>query len=207
MRWALLWILLIALVLTPFFLFEDTFNALAARIARGDASSTAAALTIGGLLALDVFLPVPSSIVSTAAGVLLGLWTGATVVWVGMMVGCAVGYAVGVKSSPLARRLVGPEGLARAAQLADRYGVWAVVLCRPVPVLAEATVVFAGLVRAPLRRFLWLTGWSNLGIAVGYAAIGALSMQVDSFLLAFVGAVAVPGVALLVAKRFNAGGR
>ena len=91
--------------------------------------------------------------------------------------------------------------------LADRHGVWAVVLCRPIPVLAEATVVFAGLVRAPLGRFVWLTALSNLGIATGYAAIGAFSMRLDSFLMAFVGAIVVPGLALVVvrlrAKRFR----
>jgi uncharacterized membrane protein YdjX (TVP38/TMEM64 family) len=200
MRWALLWIILIALVVTPFVLFEDEFNSLAERIARGDASSAMAAVTIGALLALDVFLPVPSSIVSTAAGVLLGLWPGATIVWMGMTAGCVIGYVVGVKSAPLARRLVGPDGLMRAADLAARHGVWAIVLCRPIPVLAEATVVFAGLVRAPLGRFVWVTALSNLGIAAGYAAIGAFSMRLDSFVLAFIGALGVPGLALLIAR-------
>ena len=200
MRWALLWIALIGVVLLPFVLFEDAFNTFAGRIASGEASPSLAALAIGGLLALDVFLPVPSSIVSTAAGVLLGAWLGAAIVWIGMMAGCVVGYFVGVKSAPLARRLVGATGLARAADLADRYGAWAVVLCRPVPVLAEATVVFAGLVRARLGRFLFLTAAANLGIAAGYAAIGAFSMRLDSFLMAFIGAIVVPGVALLAAR-------
>jgi uncharacterized membrane protein YdjX (TVP38/TMEM64 family) len=200
MRWTLLWVILIAVVLVPFFVFEEQFNAFAGRIASGEISAGLAALAIAGLLALDVFLPVPSSIVSTAAGVLLGLWPGATVVWIGMMAGCLVGYFVGAQSAPLARRLVGADGLARAAGLANRQGVWAVVLCRPIPVLAEATVVFAGLVRAPLGRFVWLTAWSNLGIAAGYAAIGAFSMRLDSFLLAFIGAIVVPGIALLVAR-------
>lgn len=200
MRWALLWILLLAVVLVPFVLFEDQFNTLADRISSGEASTSLAALAIGGLLALDVFLPVPSSIVSTAAGVLMGLWAGASVVWVGMTAGSMIGYFVGVRSAPLARRLVGPQGLARAADLAERYGAWAVVVCRPIPVLAEATVVFAGLVRAPLRRFLFVTAASNLGIAVGYAAIGAYSMRLDSFLMAFAGAVAVPGLAMLAAR-------
>ena len=80
------------------------------------------------------------------------------------------------------------------------YGVWAVVLCRPIPVLAEATVVFAGLVRAPIGRFFWLTTASNLGIAVGYAAVGAYSMRLDSFLMAFIGAIVVPGLALVAAR-------
>jgi len=203
MRWALLWIALITAVLVPFFLFEDQFNALAGRISSGEVSTSVAALAIGGLLALDVFLPVPSSIVSTAAGVLLGLGLGAAVVWIGMMAGCLVGYFVGVYSAPLARRLVGPASLARAAELANRHGAWAVVLCRPVPVLAEATVVFAGLVRAPIGRFLFVTAASNLGIAAGYAAIGAYSMRLDSFLMAFIGAVAVPGLALLVGRRLR----
>lgn len=200
MRWVVIWIVLIAVVLVPFFLFEETFNAFAERIARGEASTNVAALVIGGLLAFDVFLPVPSSIVSTAAGVLLGFWFGAAIVWIGMMAGCLIGYWVGRRSTPLAQRLVGADGLARAARLANRYGPWAVVLCRPIPVLAEATVVFAGLVRAPLPRFLMLTAWTNLGIAAGYAAIGAYSMRVESFLLAFLGAIVVPGVALLLAR-------
>jgi membrane protein DedA with SNARE-associated domain len=200
MRWAFVWLILVAIVLVPFFLFEDAFNAFAEQIARGEASTGGAALAIGGLLAFDVFLPVPSSIVSTAAGVLLGLWRGGAVVWIGMMTGCLVGYWVGRRSTPLARRLVGADGLVRAGTLANRYGPWAVVLCRPVPVLAEATVIFAGLVRAPLARFLALTASSNLGIAAGYAAIGAYSMRVESFLLAFIGAIVVPGLALLVAR-------
>ena len=203
MRWALVWLVLIAVVLVPFFLFEDQFNAFAERIARGEASTTGATLAIAGLLALDVFLPVPSSIVSTAAGVLLGFARGAAVVWIGMMAGSFVGYWVGQRSAPLAQRLVGDDGLRRAGALAERYGPWAIVLCRPVPVLAEATVVFAGVIRAPLSRFVTLTALSNLGIAAGYAAIGSYSMRVDSFLLAFVGAIVVPGSALLLAKALR----
>ena len=202
-RWVIIWGVLIAIVLVPFFLFEDQFNGFADRIARGEASATGAALAIGGLLALDVFLPVPSSIVSTAAGVLLGFARGAAIVWIGMMAGCLVGYWVGQRSAALARRLVGDDGLRRASTLAQRHGPWAIVLFRPVPVLAEATVVFAGLVRAPLSRFVTLTALSNFGIAAGYAAIGAYSMRVDSFLLAFIGAIVIPGLAMLFGRTLR----
>jgi membrane protein DedA with SNARE-associated domain len=117
-----------------------------------------------------------------------------------MMAGCAVGYAVGHRGSGSAGRLVGREGLARAGQLMDRYGDLTIVLCRPVPVLAEASVVFAGLVRAPFGRFARLTALSNLGIALGYAAFGAYSMRLDSFLVAFVGALLLPGIAMVLAR-------
>ena len=110
MRWAIIWAVLIGLVLVPFFLFETQFNAFAERMTRSDTAVWLAASSIFGLLALDVLLPVPSSIVSTAAGVLLGFWRGALVIWAGMMVACLLGYAIGNRASGLARRFVGESG-------------------------------------------------------------------------------------------------
>ena len=68
------------------------------------------------------------------------------------------------------------------------------------PVLAEANVIFAGIVGRPFGRFFMMCSWSNLGVAMGYAAIGAFSMHADSFLLAFLGSIAVPGVAMLASR-------
>ena len=203
MRWAALWIILIALVLVPFFLFEEQFNALGARLAAGEGSSWTSAGAIAGLLALDIVLPVPSSIVSTAAGVLLGFAKGTAVCFIGMTVGSWSGYWIGASASNWTRRFVGEESLKRASAMMSRYGDWALALCRPVPVLAEASVVFAGMTRMPRARFGWLTALSNLGISLGYAAIGAYSMKVESFLLAFAGAIAIPAVGLAVARLWN----
>ena len=200
MRLALLWAVLIGLVLVPFFLFETQFNAFAERVTQGGVSLWLAASAIALLLSLDVVLPVPSSIVSTAAGVLLGFSRGTIVVWVGMTAGCLLGYALGARASGAARRMVGDTSLERASGLATRYGDWTIVLCRPVPVLAEASVIFAGIIRAPFSRFVWLTACANLGIALGYSAFGAFSMRIDSFLVAFIGALAIPGAALALSK-------
>ena len=200
MRWAVLWVLLIGVVLVPFFLFEDQFNALAAQITGRGVSRSVAAAAIFALLALDVFLPVPSSLVATAAGVLLGFLAGAAVVWLGMTAGCLLGYVLGRRASAGAARIVGRECLNRAVDLVRRYGVLALVICRPVPVAAEASVVFAGVARAPVTRVLWLTALANLGIAAGYAAFGAFSMRMDSFVAAFIGALALPAVALGISR-------
>jgi uncharacterized membrane protein YdjX (TVP38/TMEM64 family) len=200
MRWALVSTLLLALILVPFVLFEETFNAIAADLVTADAPRWYVATAVAGLLAADVFLPVPSSIVAALGGVLLGLWPGAAAVWAGMMASCVIGYAFGARAAGAARRFVGEPGMARAAGVASRYGGYALVLCRPIPVLAEASVIFAGIVGQPLSAFLVLTAWSNLGIALGYAAIGAYSMSVNSFLLAFLGAILVPALALAAAR-------
>ncbi len=200
LRWTVLWVILIATVLLPFLLFERQFEQLATWLAQGHASGWATAAAIGALLALDVFLPVPSSIVSTGAGVLLGFWKGTLVIWIGMNFGCAIGYLFGAYAAAPARRLVGIDGLARAGKVMEQYGLWAMVVCRPIPVLAESSVVFAGLVKSPLAPFLWLTTLADLGIALAYAAVGAFSMRAGSFLLTFAGAIALPGVALLAGK-------
>ncbi|MET7694674.1 VTT domain-containing protein [Streptomyces sp. NPDC005483] len=200
MRWFWLVFGLFAAILVPFFLFGDYFDALASLAAEHRLSTPLAVTVIAGLLALDVFLPVPSSVVSAAAGVLLGFWWGTTVIWAGMTVSCALGYVVGARSASLTRRLVGEAGLARAADRARRHGLVALALCRPVPVLAEASVVLAGTTRVRPGRFLLVCAWSNLGVAVVYAGVGAWSVSVNSFALAFLAAMAFPGLALLVTR-------
>ena len=202
MRWALLTLLLLVLILGPFIAFEDDFERMGAQITNGQMARWPAASALAAFLALDVFLPVPSSMVSTAAGAILGFAAGTATIWIGMTLGCVLGYAVGARAAGLAKRLVGAEGLRRASGVASSYGGWAIVVSRPVPVLAEASVILAGLVRAPLATFLVLTSAANLGIAMAYAAIGAFSMGTGSFLLTFLGALVLPGLAMLASKKW-----
>jgi uncharacterized membrane protein YdjX (TVP38/TMEM64 family) len=205
MRWLLLTTFLLALILVPFLLFEDQFERLGAEIVRGDLAGWPAAALLSGFLALDVVLPVPSSMVSTAAGAVLGFARGMAVIWAGMMAGSVLGYLLGSRATAAARRFVGPDGLDRAERVAAAHGDWALVVCRPVPVLAEASVILAGLVHTPWRRFLLLTATSNLGIAAAYAAIGAFAMSVGSFLLTFAGALALPALTMLAARLWLGG--
>ncbi len=206
MRWLWLSLLIVAAILVPFFLFEDQVTALALRLTSGQTSAGYAALVIGALLASDVVLPIPSSIVSAAAGALLGFWRSFAVIWIGMTISCAIGYWIGARSAGAARRFVGDASLARATDLARRFGGVAIVICRPVPVLAEASTVVAGLLHQPVSRFLMLTAAANAGVALSYAAIGTFSMEVESFLLTFLGAILIPAAGALVARLWFGGG-
>lgn len=132
----------------------------------------AAALVIG-LLAADIFLPVPSSVVSTFAGKMLGFWAGTAASWCGMTIGVVLAFGlVRMFGRPLARWLSSEEALVRMDALADRYGVPILVVMRPIPGLAEASVLLMGLMRLSWWRFLIAVGFSNLGIAAVYAAFG-----------------------------------
>ena len=201
MRWAIVGAVLVAAVLVPFLLFGGAFTAFGEWLTRGTLPTRVMVPAVIALLALDVFLPVPSSLVSAGAGALMGFWGGTLTIWLGMTAGCIVGYAVGARMTGRARHFIGEADLQRAAQLLDRHGIWALAACRAVPVLAEASVVFSGLARTRLRPFLLISSFSNLAIAATYSAVGHYALQVDSFLLAFLGAVTLPALGMFVASR------
>jgi uncharacterized membrane protein YdjX (TVP38/TMEM64 family) len=201
MRWAIVCAVLVTAILVPFLLFGGAFTALGEGLTRGSLPLRVLVPAIIALLALDVFLPVPSSLVSAGAGALMGFWGGTLTIWLGMTAGCIVGYATGARMADRARQFIGEADLRRAAQLLDRHGVWALAACRAVPVLAEASVVFSGLARTRLRPFLLISSLSNLAIAATYSAVGHYALQVDSFLLAFLGALTLPALGMFVASR------
>jgi uncharacterized membrane protein YdjX (TVP38/TMEM64 family) len=120
------------------------------------------ALAGAGLLAADVLLPIPSSIVGTMLGARLGFAPGALAAFVGMMTGQVLAYAT---SRWLLRRRSG--ALPAAPTLA------AVFLSRPVPVLAEAVAIAAGAARVSWPQFLLACGAGNLINAAALALNGA----------------------------------
>jgi len=202
LRWTLLVAAVLAVVLLPFLLFGARMEAwTAAALGPGAHRPAWVALAIVLLLAGDVVLPVPSSLVGTAAGYTLGFVGGTLTALVGMTAGSLLAYALGRGSGrAVARRLVGERETARLRALWGRVGDWGVVVARPVPVLAEASAVFAGIGGMPPGRFLALSTLSNLGISAAYAAVGRYSARADSFLLAFAGAMLLPGAAMLLAR-------
>lgn len=199
----LLLIIILAVILIPFFLFgariESGFNAF---LQSASGHSFATMGVIVALLACDIFLPVPSSIVSTSAGFLLGFFQGFAASWVGMSAGCLIGYGAGrLSRRGIVRHLLGVEEARRLENLNRRFGDWLIVFLRPVPVLAEASVLFAGIGAMPFLRFILFSALSNAGISAVYAAVGAYSSSLNSFLLAFLASVLVPGLAMLFMKK------
>lgn len=197
--------LLLAAILVPFALFGEQLEGASQHLLQGPLPTWQAGLLLGALLAGDIVLPLPSSVLNTAAGALVGFWGGVACSWAGMMVGSVVGYLLGARAGAAAlQRLAGEAELARVARAAERYGHWFLLLFRGVPVLAEASVVFAGLSRVPWRRFLALCALANLAISASYAAVGAYALEARSFLWLFAGLVLLPALALGLVRSIRA---
>lgn len=155
------------------------------------------------LLALDIFLPVPSSVISTSAGATLGVTMGTLASWLGMTVGCSAGYLVGkLARHTLLPKLMTPAETSRAEILATRFGFYFVLLARPVPILAELCVFYAGSTRLNFWTFLALVSVSNLCLSIIYGVVGDYTVSTGSFVGAALVAFLIPAIGLAVASRF-----
>lgn len=199
LRWMIVLAAAFAFVLVPFVLLED-------RVVVATVSAMAALrdhpLLSGGaivtLLATDIVLPVPSSLVSALAGAALGFWGGVLAIWLGMCAGCLFGYALGQSAGRVAMvRIVGEDELRCAREKLSGAGGLALLLTRAVPVLAETMVLGAGAAKMPFGPFLAVTSAANLAVAVAYAAVGALALSNGSFFLFFLGLAVLPGLGWL----------
>jgi uncharacterized membrane protein YdjX (TVP38/TMEM64 family) len=166
------------------------------------APATIALLTVA-LLASDILLPVPSSLVSTFAASQLGVVAATAASWLGMTLGAMLGfYLAKTWGRALAVRLASQHDLEQMDQLGRHYGAWIVVFTRALPVLAEAAVLLAGATQLAWRQFLPGLMLSNLGIAVVYSMLGAWAQTQHQLPLALGASIALPVLAATIARRF-----
>jgi len=127
-------IAILAVILILFFLFGDRIEIWTDSFLRAASDQSGlVAIVLGLLLASDILLPVPSSMVSTAAGFFLGFMSGFITSLAGMIVSCLAGFWLGAKFGRLiASRLVGNNELKRLEELSHRFGNWVIVVSRPI---------------------------------------------------------------------------
>jgi uncharacterized membrane protein YdjX (TVP38/TMEM64 family) len=148
-----------------------------------------------GLLVADVILPVPSSAVMVAHGALFGVVGGTLLSVVGSTGAALVGFSLGRRGGPLLARVVPPAERARADHILSRWGGLAIVVTRPVPLLAETVAIMAGTSPLGWRQAALAMLVGSLPPALLYALSGATAAALTSGVLVF-------GLVLLVAGIF-----
>lgn len=187
----------------PFVLLGESFEAWFRGVKDDPPGAWVTAWLVIGLLATDILLPIPSSLVSTMAGWQLGWLNGTLATWVGMTVGAAIGFALARRfGQPVALWFCKREDLERMRHVSERFGPVVLALTRAVPVFAEACVLIVGIHRLTWSRFLPSVMLSNLGIALAYAAFGDVAHQHQWLPLALGVSVALPFVLAVAAGRW-----
>ncbi|MBP5233384.1 MAG: VTT domain-containing protein [Planctomycetes bacterium] len=197
--WLLLAVMLVIIV--PFLCFEDAINDwFAAAVKAAEARRWELACLFFMALAVDIFMPVPSSLVSTLCGMTLGLNLGFWVSFMGMNASCAVGYLFGRHCSGAAGKLIGPQEMAALKRWEGRAGGPFLVAMRAVPVLAEASVLFAGVARTPpLRSALWMLS-GNAVVSLAYAIAGSLGHDSGAMYPALLASLTATGLIMLIGR-------
>lgn len=158
-------------------------------------------LVLSAMLASDILLPIPSSLASVACGFSLGFWGGTLASFVGMTLSTLAGYGLGYMASGASTRWIGEREKILMAGFFERYGVWVLLALRPVPMLAETSVLFSGLVRQPFPKVMGMTALGNLTVSAVYAAIGTWGKDTNSFFPAFGAAMLVAGALMWFGRK------
>lgn len=161
----------------------------------------AAAVAGVGLLVADVFLPVPSSLLMVAHGALFGILGGTLLSLGGTLGATALGFALGRRGGRLLERLVSPSEKARADELLRKYGALAILVTRPLPLLAETVSILAGASPMGWGPMLLAAAAGSLPASLLYAITGATARGFGSGALMFAFVLVLAGVFWVVGRK------
>ncbi|HUK34747.1 MAG TPA: VTT domain-containing protein [Vicinamibacterales bacterium] len=150
------------------------------------------AITVVALLAADLFLPIPSSIVMVLSGAAFGVIWGALLALVGSVGGEWLGFElVRYYGRRASTRIVGDDEIDRLSRVFAQHGAAAVAVTRALPVVMETMSVVAGLSTMQRRTFLLASLIGTGPIVFVYAWAGAVSRQTGNALPAAIMLIAV----------------
>lgn len=205
LRSAFLICMVLLVPILPFLFFGEQLGTLVTDWLEQPSSRPATAALLVGLLATDIFLPIPSSMISTLGGWQLGWLAGTLASWVGLTLGAIAGFVLARRwGRPFALWFSREEELDRMKELSATYGIAILILARGVPVLAEASVLLMGVHRLPWKQFLPAVLLSNLGLAWAYSTFGDFAEHHQWLPLALGVSVALPVLLAATIERFVA---
>jgi uncharacterized membrane protein YdjX (TVP38/TMEM64 family) len=150
------------------------------------------------LLLADVLLPVPSSLVMLANGAVFGVGAGALLSIVGTVGATVLGVMVGRGGRGVAARFMTNDDYVRSRKLLDRWGVFALIITRPVPVLAETTAITCGLGQFSLTSAALAGAVGAIPASVVYALAGSAVVGALDFSLIFLCVIGLGGIAFAI---------
>lgn len=168
------------MVLIPFLLWDEAIYEFTTNYLLKAEHAEVAGMVIL-LLSVDVFLPVPSSVVGTGSSLLLGWKLGFLSTLTGLMLGSCLGFVVGYlfRQTFHHRYFADSEFRQVSFDLAN-YGFLLLIALRGVPILAEMSVLAAGFHRFSFGRFMLAMIISNSILAAIHTYLGVIAAATES---------------------------
>jgi uncharacterized membrane protein YdjX (TVP38/TMEM64 family) len=161
------------------------------------------AITGVALLCADILLPVPSSLVMIAHGAVFGIVVGTLLSLVGSVGAALIGFLIGRHSDGLLNRFMSNQERAQSNQLLDKWGIYAIIVTRPIPLLAETTILLAGASNISWWQMLFAALVGSLPPALLFAISGATAVNLDHGVLSFGIVLLIAGCFWILGRRFH----
>lgn len=149
------------------------------------------------ILASDILLPVPSSVVMFTNGFVLDVAWGSLVSLFGLQIGAVVGYQLGKVGS----KWRGNTNDQNSQFLLTKYGPWAILLSRGIPILSESICMVCGYNQVPFKTYFILNIIGYVPICILYAICGSMGFHQDAFLLTFGASILVAALMWVFARK------
>jgi uncharacterized membrane protein YdjX (TVP38/TMEM64 family) len=165
------------------------------------------AAVVIGLLAIDIFIPVPSSLVMVLSGAAFGVFWGSLLAFIGSIGGEWLGFELARRyGSSWFSRFIGDEAERRRLNgILLTHGAAAVAVTRALPIVMETMSVVAGLSAMRRSTFLIASALGTAPIVVVYAYAGAMSRETGSLVPAIVILIAVAAAGWLWYRAIRKG--
>ncbi len=154
-----------------------------------------------GLLAADLFLPLPATAVMAALGYVYGPITGGIIGGIGSSASGCLAYGIcRALGRNAAVKLVGQEDLIKGENLFARFGGWLVTLSRWLPLFPEVVACMAGLTRMPGHLFLVAIVCGSFPMAFTFAFVGHAGVRHPLFAISL--SAVVPPILWFLIQRY-----
>lgn len=204
MRLILLFLILASLVLVPFFIWGETLMSIFSQqgsvdwLQQFDSWAWVAGVS---LLAADLVLPIPATLVMAAMGFLYGPWLGGLLAASGSFLSGTIAYGLCRRlGEQPARWLLGEEDFRRGQILFAKAGGWIVVLSRWLPVFPEVIACMAGMTKMSQFKFHAALAISAVPMGFVYASIGQAG--VDRPILALALSAGLPPLLWFLIQKY-----
>jgi uncharacterized membrane protein YdjX (TVP38/TMEM64 family) len=155
------------------------------------------------MLASDIVLPIPSSVVMLLNGKLFGIVPGMLISTAGLVLSTFAGYFIGKTMNGRIPRFLAGSEQAHSEKVFKKWGYLALIITRPVPLLSESFSIVAGIQGVSPAVLIVSAIAGSLPGAFVYAYYGSLSNEVQSQYISFLLVISIAVLAFITAKLFT----
>ncbi len=139
---------------------------------------------IVGALGIDIIFPIPSTIIYTIAGNLLGLWTGFLAIFSGMSVCSIAGYLLGrFSGKAFSKKILSIQERGRMEKWGTAGSRWLIMVSKGLPLMNETVCITCGFAKMGFVKYLAYSFAGTVPVAFVYAYLGNIAENVTQIII------------------------